>query len=173
MRPLMYLKLAVWLGLGLGIAACTGQRALLPSDALIKKAEVPKFAVPAQPWVDPAPIEGVALELEAPKKISASAALIQIKLALENRSAALVSLGAPTPCAIRDWRILDAKGKSVMRKRPAMCEQVVQNHPLQPGEVIEETADIPLDPDVLQSGSAYRLQFEFWGQLATAPFTAG
>jgi hypothetical protein len=172
MRPVHRFNFAVWLLLAVELVACSGQRApTLPPDALTKKVEATKFTVPAEPWIDPAPIEGLALELEAPKKLPQSAAVIQMRVALENRSAALVSLGAPTPCAITDWRILDSKGQTVMRKRPSICEQVVQNHPLQPGEVIEQTADLPLEPDVLQAGSAYRLQYEFWGQLATAAFT--
>jgi hypothetical protein len=155
------------------MTACTGQTTpTLPPDAIIKKADVPKFTIPAQPWVAAAPIEGVVLELDAPKKVPAAAAVIQTKLALENRSATLVSLGAPTPCAIVNWRILDAAGKEVMHKRAAMCEQAVQSHALQPGEVLEQTAIVPLEPDVLQTGSAYRLQYQFWGQPATAGFTA-
>jgi hypothetical protein len=173
MRPVTRLNPAVWLLLALGLTACAAQPApTLAPDALLKKTAGPKFAIPTQPWVDPAPIEGLTLELEAPKQVSATAAVIQAKLALENRSAALVSLGAPTPCSVQDWRILDAKGQTVMRKRADMCEQVVQNHPLQPGEVIEQFAAIPLEPGVLEAGSAYRLQYEFWGQLATAAFTA-
>ena len=144
----------------------------LPPEAIVKKTEVPKFAIPPQPWIDPAPIQGVTVELDAPKKIAADAAVIQMKIALENRSTNLVSLGAPTPCAIHNWRLIDSAGKEVMHKRAEMCEQVVQSHALQPGQVIEQTVFIPLEPNVLQSGVSYRLQYEFWAQPATLSFTA-
>ena len=173
MRPATWFIVAAGLLPAVGLYACAPNLGpTLPPDAVVKKTAAPKFAIPPQPWIDPAPIQGVTVELDAPKKIAADAAVIQMKIALENRSANLVSLGAPTPCAVHNWRLLDSAGKEVMHKRADMCEQAVQSYALQPGQVIEQTVFVPLEPNVLQAGAAYRLQYEFWAQPATLAFTA-
>jgi hypothetical protein len=150
------------------LAACSGQVPELPQDVLVKKADTAQFDVPASPWPAASAVEGVTLELDAPKTVAEGAAVLQARVALENRTASPIAVSVPTPCAIRDWRITDRGGKEVMRKRAALCEAMVQDRALKPGEVIEETAMIPLEPGVLRDRQTYRLEYRFWGQSATA-----
>jgi hypothetical protein len=156
--------------LALTLAACSGQVTPLPQDVLIKKADVAKFDVPASPWPAASPVEGVTLELDAPKSVASAAAVLQARIALENRTASPITVTVPTSCAIRDWRITDRAGQQIMRKRATLCEPAEQNRELKPGEVIEETATIPLTPNVLNERRAYRLEYRFWGQPAIAQF---
>ncbi|HYM30765.1 MAG TPA: hypothetical protein VEU47_05665 [Candidatus Cybelea sp.] len=154
------------------LAGCSGQGVQLAPDAVFKKTDETRFVIPPIAWNPGAPMPGVTFEITAPKSIPADAALMQIRLVLANTEAAPAALTAPTPCSVSDWRILDAKGSEVMRKRPALCEQSLQTRELSQGDAIEQIADVPLEPNVLKRGQPYRLEYRFWNIPGGVNFAA-
>jgi hypothetical protein len=116
--------------------------------------------------------EGVSGTLEIPDQVSAQAALIQAEIALENRSGDVRVLTVPRPCDVQDWVIRDQAGAPVMVKDAIECIQQTTAKPLAPGETLRERIVIYLLPRVLAPGKRYTIDYRFWGQPATASFTA-
>lgn len=116
--------------------------------------------------------EGVKAGLKLPDRVSADAALIQVEVSLENTSADVAVVTVPRPCDVHDWVIRDAAGKLVMTKGMVECVEQPATKALAPGSVLSEKVSIYLMPHGLSSDNSYTVDYRFWGQPATAKFTA-
>ena len=116
--------------------------------------------------------DGVKASLTLPDKVPPDAALIQAEVSLENGSGDVEVVSVPRACDVFDWVMRDPAGKLLMTKDPVACADQPASKALAPNAVLTERISIYLLPNVLRSGSRYVVEYRFWGQPASAEFTA-
>jgi hypothetical protein len=116
--------------------------------------------------------DGVKAGLKLPDRVSPDAALIQAEVSLVNTGTDVAVVTVSRPCDVHDWVIRDAAGKLLMTKGVVECVEQPATKALAPGSTLSEKVSIYLMPRALASNDSYTVEYRFWGQPATAKFTA-
>ena len=96
---------------------------------------------------------------------------VRFNTTITNQSRSDLTLTAGTPCEVRNWRILDAAGKELLRmKKEGKCPQLVVKLPLAAGESRKSSAEVLLDSDRLTDDEDYTLEYTFFGYTAQNKF---
>ncbi len=117
--------------------------------------------------------QSLRLTVDAPSKVALSARATELPLTLKltNRTGSTIQLSAADPCKVLRWA-LQAPGDRFIQSKGNDCQPDETARPIASGEVIERSETIRLDTARLKAGETYTVFVQFYGQDATASFTA-
>ncbi len=114
------------------------------------------------------------LSAETPSSVTLAtdgATPVTVTLTLTNRTAGVIQLGASDPCKVLRW-VVQAPEDVFVQSKGSECGSDEMTRTIGSGETIERSETISLDTRRYTAGVTYTLFVQFYGQDATAQFTA-